>query len=49
MEALAWEPSIDSAGIGVSTESGIVMLTGTVKSLPQKNGRPSAWHSALRA
>lgn len=36
MEALAWEPSIDSAGIGVSTESGIVILTGTVKSLPQK-------------
>jgi len=36
MEALAWEPSIDSAAIGVSTESGIVMLTGTVKSLPQK-------------
>jgi osmotically-inducible protein OsmY len=36
MEALAWEPSIDSAGIGVSVESGIVMLTGTVKSLPQK-------------
>jgi len=36
MEALAWEPSIDAAGIGVSTESGIVMLSGTVKSLPQK-------------
>jgi len=36
MEALAWEPSIDAAGIGVSTESWIVMLTGTVKSLPQK-------------
>jgi len=36
MEALAWEPSIDAAGIGVSVESGIVMLSGTVKSLPQK-------------
>lgn len=36
MEALAWEPSIDAAGIGVSVESGIVMLNGTVKSLPQK-------------
>jgi osmotically-inducible protein OsmY len=36
MEALAWEPSIDAAGIGVSAESGIVMLTGIVKSLPQK-------------
>jgi len=36
MEALAWEPSIDAAGIGVSAESGIVMLTGTARSLPQK-------------
>jgi len=36
MEALAWEPSIDAAGIGVSVESGIVMLSGMVKSLPQK-------------
>ena len=36
MEALAWEPSIDAAGIGVSAESGIVMMSGTVKSLPQK-------------
>jgi len=36
MEALAWEPSIDAAGIGVSSESGIVVLTGILKSLPQK-------------
>lgn len=36
MEALAWEPSIDAAGIGVSAESGIVTLNGIVKSLPQK-------------
>ena len=36
MEALAWEPSIDAAGIGVSAESGIVVLTGIAKSLPQK-------------
>lgn len=36
IEALAWEPSIDGAAIGVSAESGIVMLNGTVKSLPQK-------------
>jgi osmotically-inducible protein OsmY len=36
MEALVWEPSIDAAGIGVSIESGIVVLSGTVKSLPQK-------------
>lgn len=36
LEALAWEPSIDAAGIGVAVESGIVILNGAVKSLPQK-------------
>ena len=36
MEELAWEPSVDAAEIGVAAESGIVTLTGTVKSLPQK-------------
>lgn len=36
MEALAWEPSVDAAEIGVSAESGIVTLSGVVKSLPQK-------------
>ena len=36
MAALVWEPSIDAAGIGVSAESGIVTLSGAVKSLPQK-------------
>jgi len=36
MEELAWEPSVDAAEIGVSAESGIVALSGTVKSLPQK-------------
>ena len=36
MEELAWEPAVDAAEIGVSAESGIVMLSGTVKSLPQK-------------
>jgi osmotically-inducible protein OsmY len=36
MEELAWEPSVDAAEIGVSAESGIVMLSGIVKSLPQK-------------
>lgn len=36
MEELAWEPSVDAAEIGVSAESGIVTLSGTVKSLPQK-------------
>ncbi len=36
MEELAWEPSVDAAEIGVSAESGIVTLSGMVKSLPQK-------------
>jgi osmotically-inducible protein OsmY len=36
MEELAWEPSIDAAEIGVSAESGIVTLSGIVKTLPQK-------------
>jgi osmotically-inducible protein OsmY len=36
MEELAWEPSVDAAEIGVSAECGIVMLSGIVKSLPQK-------------
>lgn len=36
MEELTWEPSVDAAEIGVSAESGIVTLSGTVKSLPQK-------------
>lgn len=36
MEELAWEPSVDAAEIGVSAESGIVRLSGIVKSLPQK-------------
>jgi osmotically-inducible protein OsmY len=36
MEELAWEPSVDAAEIGVAAESGIVTLSGIVKSLPQK-------------
>ena len=36
MEELTWEPSVDAAEIGVSAESGIVTLSGIVKSLPQK-------------
>lgn len=36
MEELAWEPSVDAAEIGVAAESGIVTLSGMVKSLPQK-------------
>lgn len=36
MDELAWEPSVDAAEIGVSVESGVVTLNGTVKSFPQK-------------
>jgi osmotically-inducible protein OsmY len=36
MEELAWEPSVDAAGIGVSTNDGIVTLSGEVKSYPEK-------------
>jgi osmotically-inducible protein OsmY len=36
MEELAWEPSIDAASIGVSTEDGIVTLSGGVRSFPEK-------------
>lgn len=36
MEELAWDPSVNAAEIGVSAESGIVALSGIVKSLPQK-------------
>ena len=36
MDELAWEPSVDAAKIGVSAQSGIITLNGTVKSFPQK-------------
>lgn len=36
MDQLAWEPSIDAAGIGVAVDSGVVMLSGTVRSYPEK-------------
>jgi osmotically-inducible protein OsmY len=36
MDELAWEPSVDAAEIGVSVDSGIVMLSGTVRSYPEK-------------
>lgn len=36
MDELNWEPSVDCAEIGVSVESGIVILNGTVKSYPEK-------------
>jgi osmotically-inducible protein OsmY len=36
MDELAWEPSIDAAKIGASVDSGGVLLSGTVRSLPEK-------------
>ena len=33
---LAWEPSIDSSGIGVAVQDGVVTLTGHVKSYAQR-------------
>jgi len=39
---LAWEPRVDAAEIGVSVESGIVILNGTVKSFPEKWAAESA-------
>jgi osmotically-inducible protein OsmY len=36
MDELTWEPSIDSAEIGVSIDSGVVMLSGTVRSYSEK-------------
>jgi osmotically-inducible protein OsmY len=36
MDELAWEPSVNAADIGVSVESSVVTLTGTVESYPQK-------------
>jgi osmotically-inducible protein OsmY len=35
-DELGWEPSIDSAEIGVTVDDGIVHLTGHVPTLPQK-------------
>lgn len=42
MAELAWEPRVDAAEIGVSVESGIVILNGTVKSFPEKWAAESA-------
>ena len=36
IDELAWEPSIDAAEIGASVDSGVVMLSGTVRSFPEK-------------
>jgi|SRR5271156_4457014 len=36
MDELAWEPSVDAAEIGVSVNSGVVALSGTIESYPQK-------------
>ena len=37
MDELAWEPSVNMADIGVSVDSSVVTLTGTVGSYPQRN------------
>jgi osmotically-inducible protein OsmY len=37
LDELKWEPSLDSSRIGVSVESGVVVLTGHVRSLVEKN------------
>ncbi len=36
IDELAWDASVDAASIGVAAASGIVTLTGTVKSFPEK-------------
>jgi osmotically-inducible protein OsmY len=36
LEELEWEPSVDSAEIGVTAHEGVVTLTGMVKSYPEK-------------
>lgn len=36
MEELAWEPSVNAAEIGVSVDSGVVILNGAVRSYPEK-------------
>jgi osmotically-inducible protein OsmY len=36
MDELAWEPSVSAADIGVSVDSSVVTLTGTVENYPQK-------------
>ena len=33
---MAWEPSVDAAGIGVAVRSGVVTLSGNVKSYWEK-------------
>jgi osmotically-inducible protein OsmY len=42
LAALAWEPRVDAAGIGVSVESGVVVLNGRVRSFPEKWAAESA-------
>src|SRR6516162_9362212 len=36
MEELSWEPSVNAAEIGVSVDSGVVVLDGTVRSYAEK-------------
>lgn len=35
-DELEWEPSVDSSGIGVAVDAGVVRLTGSVRTFPQK-------------
>jgi osmotically-inducible protein OsmY len=37
LDELKWEPSLDSSRIGVSVENGVVVLTGHVRNLVEKN------------
>jgi osmotically-inducible protein OsmY len=36
MDELSWEPSVNAAEIGVASDSGVVMLSGTVQSYSEK-------------
>ena len=36
IEELDWEPSVDASQIGVAVKDGVVSLTGTVHSYPER-------------
>lgn len=42
LDELKWEPSVNSAHIGVTTKNGIVTLTGSVETYAEKHGAESA-------
>lgn len=42
IEELDWDPSIDASAIGVSAKDGIVTLSGSVSSYPQKKNAERA-------